>query len=49
MSPNERNKIMQDAMRPENRDKIMTAMNAMKSSGQVTEEQIAQAKKMLGM
>ena len=49
MSPKERNKIMQDAMRPENRDKIMGAMNAMKSSGQVTEDQIAQAKKMLGM
>lgn len=49
MSPKERNKIMQDAMRPENRDKIMDAMNKMKSSGQVTEDQIAQAKKMLGM
>jgi hypothetical protein len=49
MSPKERNKIMQDAMRPENRDKIMGAMDKMKSSGQVSEAQIAQAKKMLGM
>jgi hypothetical protein len=49
MSPQERQKMMQEAMRPENRDKIMTMMNAMKASGQVTDEQIAQAKKMFGM
>jgi hypothetical protein len=49
MSPKERNKIMQDAMKPENRNKIIGAMDAMKASGQVSEEQIAKAKKMLGM
>ncbi len=49
MSPQERQKMMQEAMKPGNRDKIMGVMNAMKASGQVTDEQIAQAKKMLGM
>ncbi|MDO8241077.1 MAG: hypothetical protein Q7T51_03815 [Candidatus Moranbacteria bacterium] len=49
MSPQERQKMMQEAMKPENRDKIMGVMSAMKASGQVTDEQIAQAKKMLGM
>jgi len=49
MSPQERQKMMQEAMKPGNRDKIMGVMAAMKASGQVTDEQIAQAKKMLGM
>ncbi|KKR21606.1 MAG: hypothetical protein UT50_C0006G0020 [Candidatus Moranbacteria bacterium GW2011_GWA2_39_41] len=49
MSPQERQKMMQEAMKPGNRDKIMGVMSAMKASGQVTDEQIAQAKKMLGM
>jgi len=49
MSPQERNKMMQEAMKPENRGKIMDMMNAMKASGQVTDAQIEQAKKMLGL
>lgn len=49
MSPQERNKMMQEAMKPENRDKILGAMKMMKATGQVSDEQIEQAKKMLGM
>ncbi|MDP1620622.1 MAG: hypothetical protein Q8M12_06540, partial [bacterium] len=48
MSPQERNKMMQEALKPENRGKIMDMMNAMKASGQVNDAQIEQAKKMLG-
>ncbi len=49
MSPKEREKMMQEAMRPENKDKILGVMKAMKATGQVTDEQIEQAKKMFGM
>mgnify|MGYP001035788593 FL=1 len=49
MSPQERQKMMQEAMQPKNRDKILQMMESMKASGQVTDEQIEQAKKMLGM
>lgn len=49
MSPQERNKMMQEALKPENRGKIMGMMDAMKASGQVTDAQIEQAKKMLGL
>lgn len=49
MSPQERQKMMQEAMQPKNRDKILGLMESMKASGQVSDEQIEQAKKMLGM
>lgn len=49
MSPQEKQKMMQEAMQPKNRDKILGMMESMKASGQVTDEQLAQAKKMLGM
>ena len=49
MSPQEREKMMKEAMQPKNRDKILGVMESMKASGQVTDEQIEQAKKMLGM
>jgi hypothetical protein len=49
MSPKEREKMMQEAMKPENRDQIMKVMNMMKKTGQVTDAQIEQAKKMFGM
>ena len=49
MSPQERNKMMQEAMKPENKDKILAVMKAMKATGQVTDEQIEQTKKMFGM
>lgn len=49
MGPEERNKIMQKAMKPENRDKLLAAMEQMRAAGQITEEQYRQAKEKLGM
>ena len=49
MSPQERNKMMQDAMKPENKDKMLAAIEQMKKMGMASEEQIAQARKMLGL
>lgn len=49
MSPQEREKMMKEAMKPENKDKIMGVMKAMKATGQVTDAQIEQAKKMFGI
>lgn len=49
MSPQERNKMIQDAKKPENQEKIMAAIEQMKKMGMASDEQIAQAKEMLGM
>ena len=49
MSPQEREKMMKEAMKPENRDQIMKVMGMMKKTGQVSDEQIEQARKMFGM
>lgn len=49
MSPEEKNKIMQDALKPENKDKILAVIEQMKKSGQLTDEQIEMAKKKLGL
>ncbi len=49
MSPQERNKMMQDAMKPENKGKMLAAIEQMQKMGMASEEQIAQAKKMLGL
>ncbi|EKE11261.1 MAG: hypothetical protein ACD_15C00112G0005 [uncultured bacterium] len=49
MSPKEKEKMMQEARKPENREQIMKVMNMMKKTGQVTDEQIEQAKKMFGL
>lgn len=49
MSPAEREKIMQEAFNPKNRDKMLAVMDQMKSSGQITEEQYNQAKQKLGL
>lgn len=49
MSPQERNKMMQEAFKPENKDKMLAAMEMMKKSGQITDEQIEMAKKKLGL
>ena len=49
MSPEQRNKIMQDAFKPENRDKMLAVMEQMKKSGQITEEQYGIAKQKLRM
>lgn len=49
MSPAERNKMMQDMMKPENKGKLLSAMEMMKKTGQITEAQIEDAKKRLGL
>ena len=53
MDPKEREKLMQKALSPEsiakNKDKILAAMEQMKSSGQLTDEQVRMAKKRLGL
>lgn len=49
MNPEERNKVIQEAFRPENRNKILAVMEQMKKSGQVTDEQIEMAKKQFGL
>ena len=49
MSSQEREKMMQDAFKPENKDKMLKAMDAMRASGQITEEQYNQAKQRLGL
>jgi len=48
MGPEERNKIMQDALKPENRDKILAVIDQMKKTGQISNDQIEMAKKKLG-
>ena len=53
MNPDEREKLMQRMLDPKslnkNKDKILDAMEKMKSSGQISEEQIELAKKKLGI
>lgn len=49
MSNEEREKVMQDALKPENRDKLMKAMEKMVASGQISKSQIEKAKKHLGL
>lgn len=47
MSPEEKNKLIREAMKPENMEKMQKAMERMESSGQLSEEQIDEAKKKL--
>lgn len=49
MSQGEREKMMQDALKPENRDKLLKAMEQMKKSGMISESQIQKAKEKLGL
>lgn len=53
MSPEERDKLMQKALNPENvaknKDQILAAMEKMKASGQATDEQIEMAKRKFGL
>lgn len=49
MSPEEKEKMMQEALKPENKGKLLQAMEMMKKSGQVTDEQMEEAKKKLGL
>ena len=49
MSPEERNKLAQEAFKPENREKLLAVIEQMKSSGQMTEQQYQEAKQKLGL
>jgi len=49
MSPAEQQKMMQEAFKPENRDKMLVVMEQMVASGQITQEQYDMAKKKLGL
>ena len=49
MSPEEREKMMQEAMKPENQEKLLKAMEKMANSGQISKKQVELAKKRLGL
>jgi len=49
MSSQEKEKLARDMMKPENHDKILKAMDMMKKTGQITDAQMAEAKKKMGM
>lgn len=49
MSPEERNKLTQDMLKPENKDKILSAMEMMKKTGQITDAQMEEARQKLGL
>jgi hypothetical protein len=49
MSPQEREKLGQEMLKPENKDKLLSAMKMMRKTGQITEEQMAEAKKRMGL
>jgi hypothetical protein len=49
MSPQEQQKMAQEMMRPENKGKLLQAMEMMKKSGMVTEAQLEEAKKKMGI
>lgn len=49
MSPEERNKVMHEALKPENKDKMIAVMEQMNKTGQLTNEQIVEAKNRLGL
>ncbi|MFA6383521.1 MAG: hypothetical protein WCX17_03800 [Parcubacteria group bacterium] len=49
MSPQERNKMMEDMTKPENKDKLLSAMKMMRKTGMLNDEQMEEAKKRLGL
>jgi len=49
MDPKEREKVLADAMKPENRDKLIKAVKMMEKMGMASKEQIEAAKKQLGI
>jgi hypothetical protein len=53
MSPEQREKMMQKVLTPENisknKDKLLAAMEQMKASGQLSDDQIEMAKRKLGL
>ena len=48
MSPKEQQKMMSEAFKPENKDKMLAVMEQMRASGQISEEQYKMAKQKLG-
>lgn len=49
MSPAEKEKMMREAMKPENKAKLLSAMEMMKKTGQITDAQVEEAKQKLGL
>ncbi len=49
MSPQEKAKMMQEVMRPENKDKLLGAMEMMLKSGQISKEQYEMVKEKMGI
>lgn len=49
MSPQEKSKMMQEVLKPENKNKLLGAMDMMRKNGQITDEQYALAKKKMGL
>jgi transcriptional regulator of NAD metabolism len=48
MSPQEREKMAQEVLKPENRDKLLSAMEQLEKTGMINEEQVKLAKEKLG-
>ncbi|HAI74375.1 MAG TPA: hypothetical protein DCS28_04325 [Candidatus Moranbacteria bacterium] len=48
MSPNEKAKMAQEFFKPENKDKLMSVLEMMRKTGQVSEEQYNLAKQKMG-
>jgi len=48
MSPQEQQKMVKEAFKPENKKKMLEMMEQMRASGQITEEQYKIAKQKLG-
>ncbi|HPN96765.1 MAG TPA: hypothetical protein PLK35_03285 [Candidatus Moranbacteria bacterium] len=49
MSPQEQQKMMTEAFKPENKEKMVAVMEQMRKTGQITEEQYIMAKQKLGL
>ena len=49
MSPQEREKLAQQMLKPENHKQLLSAMEMMRKTGQITEEQMEEAKKRMGL
>lgn len=49
MSPEEQKKLAADMMKPENKGKLLQAMEMMKKMGMATDEQLEEAKKKMGL
>lgn len=49
MSPEERDKMMQEAFKPENRKKLLKEMDKMVKSGMMSKSQLKKAKERMGI